>query len=489
MRNDLIKAISQMASQRGLPETSVVEVIENALTYVYRRAPEAEGHDIKVKIEPNSGAMSVVSFRTVVEDDKIEDMDPPLYYIGLSEARQSDADIQVGDIFKVKELPNSSGRTMAHTTRQMIMQNLREAERNIAFEQFKDKENKLLTGEIQRIEQRSILVKALDGIAVMPSQERSLNERYRVGQRLKFFVAKVGRGDRGLDVVLSRSHPDLLRRLFETEVPEIKNGSVEIKAIAREAGSRSKIAVHSDDPDIDPVGTCIGLRGIRIQNIVGELNGEKVDVIEWKPAIDQFIINSLNPATVASIEIDEERQEAKAYVARHGQSLAIGREGQNVRLAAKLTNWSIDVKSAESAQPQPSATESPKPTRKSAAEQPAASAPPETEKVARPSRADKKARKQKVKVEAEVDVETLEKELEALTQEKPAEQPAAEAAPPVDTLDFDSDLLFIEPDKDADESESEIRFAEDIGEVRMQRSGDGDNQKAKRGKKRTRSNK
>lgn len=479
MKSELVRAVGQISAERKLPEDAVTSAIEDALAVVYRRDPEANGQDVRVKIELRNGEVTVNTVRRVVDDaefDKIEDdIDA---HIKLSDALKADKAIRIGDDLLTGELPYQSGRTMASTTRQLIMQNLREAERNLAFGQFKDREHKLLDGVISRVEQRNVLVNAGNSITIMPSHEQPPNERYRAGQKMKFFVAKVGRGLKGPEVILSRSHPDLLRVLFEMEVPEIKDGTVEIKAIAREAGSRSKIAVYSSDEKVDPVGTCIGLRGIRIQNVVNELMGEKVDVIEWSEDIEKFVVNSLNPATVLSVEIDEENTAAKAYVADHGLSLAIGRDGQNVRLAAKLTNWTIDILSvSESASPPT------KDATSAAASAPATKAAKSkaTAKKAPAKAKTKKAKSATAKSSGKANLKNLEEELKNLTEQEPdvAAEPVESA--PVDTLDFEADNLFGTAPSEA----SKIRFAEDIGEVRKRRSGDNDTQPTKRKKKRT----
>ena len=481
MKSELVRAVGQISAERKLPEEAVTSAIEDALAVVYRRDPEANGQDVRVKIELRNGDVTVNTVRKVVDDadfDKIEDdIDA---HIKFSDALKADKAIQIGDDLLTGELTYQSGRTMASTTRQLIMQNLREAERNLAFGQFKDREHKLLDGVISRVEQRNVLVTAGNSITVMPSHEQPPNERYRTGQKMKFFVAKVGRGLKGPEVILSRSHPDLLKVLFEMEVPEIKDGTVEIKAIAREAGSRSKIAVYSSDEKVDPVGTCIGLRGIRIQNVVNELMGEKVDVIEWSEDIEKFIVNSLNPASVLNVEIDEPNTSAKAYVADHGLSLAIGRDGQNVRLAAKLTNWTIDILSVSESAPLPtkeaevSTTEEATPAEKTA--KPKATAKKTTAKAKT-----KKAKAETTKRAGKANLKNLEEELKTLTEQEPETPPEPVESAPEDTLDFDADNLFGATPNEG----SKIRFAEDIGEVRKRRSSENETQPTKRKKKRT----
>jgi N utilization substance protein A len=241
------------------------------------------------------------------------------------------------------QLEYNPGRIAAQTAKQVVMQRLREAERDIVFEEFIDKEGEVLTATIQRVESRWVTVDLGRAEAVMPPTEQSPFERYRPGQQLKFYVVQVGRTIRGPEIVVSRTHPDLLRRLFEVEVPEIFSGVIEIKAIAREPGARSKVAVSSNQEGVDAVGACVGLRGIRIQNVVNELLGEKIDVIEWDEDPVKFISNSLSPAVVDRVDLNTEEESATVLVPDRQLSLAIGREGQNARLAAKLTNWRIDI--------------------------------------------------------------------------------------------------------------------------------------------------
>jgi N utilization substance protein A len=249
----------------------------------------------------------------------------------------------VGDMIETGQLEYNPGRIAAQTAKQVVMQRLREAERDIVFEEFIDKEGEVLTATIQRVESRWVTVDLGRAEAVMPPTEQSPFERYRPGQQLKFYVVQVGRTIRGPEIVVSRTHPDLLRRLFEVEVPEIFSGVIEIKAIAREPGARSKVAVSSNQEGVDAVGACVGLRGIRIQNVVNELLGEKIDVIEWDEDPVKFISNSLSPAVVDRVDLNTEEESATVLVPDRQLSLAIGREGQNARLAAKLTNWRIDI--------------------------------------------------------------------------------------------------------------------------------------------------
>jgi len=258
--------------------------------------------------------------------------------------------VQIGETIKVEATPSNAGRIADQTAKQVILQRLHEAEHSAIFEEYADKEGAIVTGLVQRIEPKQIFIDLGRTEAILPAVEQVRNERYRVGQRLKVYLLEVVQTGKGPRVLVSRSHPDLIRRLFELEVPEVFNGIVELKSIAREAGSRSKVAVAARQAGIDPVGCCVGLRGIRIQNIVNELNGEKIDVVSWDPDISTFLVNALSPAQVLSVRLDGGEQAATVVVPDKQLSLAIGREGQNVRLAAKLTGWRIDISSASEAE-------------------------------------------------------------------------------------------------------------------------------------------
>jgi N utilization substance protein A len=338
LKSDLLIAVTQLAAERNLPQPIVVKAIEAALAAAYKRDPAAEGQDVIVDMDPNDGDVTVRTVRHVVEE--VED---PLMELTVDDAQELQTGATVGDIIETGQLEYNPGRIAAQTAKQVVMQRLREAERDIVFEEFIDKEGEVLTATIQRVESRWVTVDLGKAEAVMPPTEQSPFERYRPGQQLKFFVVQVGRTIRGPEIVVSRTHPDLLRRLFEVEVPEIFSGVIEIKAIAREPGARSKVAVSSNQEGVDAVGACVGLRGIRIQNVVNELLGEKIDVIEWDEDPVKFISNSLSPAVADRVDLNEEEESATVLVPDRQLSLAIGREGQNARLAAKLTNWRIDI--------------------------------------------------------------------------------------------------------------------------------------------------
>lgn len=338
MKSDLLLAVTQLAAERNLPQPIVVKAVEAALASAYKHDPAAQGQDVIVEMDPADGEVTVRTVRHVVVE--VED---PLMELTAEQAQDLQEGAVVGDMIETGQLEYNPGRIAAQTAKQVVMQRLREAERDIVFEEFIDKEGEVLTATIQRVESRWVTVDLGRAEAVMPPTEQSPFERYRPGQQLKFYVVQVGRTIRGPEIVVSRTHPDLLRRLFEVEVPEIFSGVIEIKAIAREPGARSKVAVSSNQEGVDAVGACVGLRGIRIQNVVNELLGEKIDVIEWDEDPVKFISNSLSPAVVDRVDLNTEEESATVLVPDRQLSLAIGREGQNARLAAKLTNWRIDI--------------------------------------------------------------------------------------------------------------------------------------------------
>jgi len=345
MKSDFLIAITQLSAEKNLPKEIVVEAIEAALVSAYRKDNFATNQNISVKINPATGGVKVWAEKTVVElpsDSRRE--------IPLDEARRIKPDTQIGDVIEVEATPRNAGRIAAQTAKQVILQRLHEAEHSAIFEEYTNKEGDVITGIVQRIEPRQMFIDLGRTEAVLPAVEQVRNERYRVGQRLKVYLLEVVRSGKGPQLVVSRSHPNLLRRLFELEVPEVFNGIVEIKSIAREAGYRSKVAVAARQEGVDPVGCCVGLRGIRIQNIVSELNGEKIDVVMWHPDASVFITNALSPARVLDVELDDAKEVATVVVPDQQLSLAIGKEGQNVRLAAKLTGWRIDIKSASDAE-------------------------------------------------------------------------------------------------------------------------------------------
>ena len=345
MKSDFLVALTQLAAERNLPREIVLSAIEAALASAYRKDSIAAGQDISVKLDPGSGEVTVTILKTVVEeveDDVIE--------INLADARAIKPDAVIGESIATESMPHSAGRIAAQTAKQVVMQRLREAEREIVFEEYTDKVGEVFSVTVQRVEPRQVVVDIGRGEAVMPVSEQMPIERYRQGQKFKAILSSVERTAKGTELIVSRADKDLLKRLFEMEVPEIYSGAVEIMAIAREAGSRSKVGVRARQDGVDPIGSCVGLRGVRIQNIVNELQGEKIDVLEWNKDVGRFIANSLNPAQVMRVELDPTTQAAIAVVPDRQLSLAIGKEGQNARLAAKLTGWNVDIKSATEAE-------------------------------------------------------------------------------------------------------------------------------------------
>ena len=345
MKSDFLLAITQLSAEKNLPKEVVLAAVEAALVSAYRKDNFAPTQNISVKINPASGKVEVWAEKTVVEipsDSRRE--------ISLDEAHRIKSDAQIDDTIMVEDTPHNAGRIAAQTAKQVILQRLHEAEHSAIFEEYADKEGDVFSGVVQRIEPGQIFIDLGRTESVLPVAEQMRNERYRVGQRLKVHLLQVAQTAKGPRVIVSRSHPDLLRRLFELEVPEVFNGTVELKSIAREAGYRSKVAVAARQEGIDPVGCCVGLRGIRIQNIVNELNGEKIDVIMWNPDASVFITNALSPAQILNVELGAEQGIATVVVPDKQLSLAIGKEGQNARLAAKLTGWRIDIKSAAAAE-------------------------------------------------------------------------------------------------------------------------------------------
>jgi N utilization substance protein A len=345
MKSDFLLAITQLAAEKNLPKDVVLGAVEAALVSAYKKDNFSSNQNIAVKINPNTGKVEVWLEKTVVEKVSNPDIE-----ITLREAKKLKSDIKLDETISVESTPENAGRIAAQTAKQVILQRLHEAEHSAIFEEYADKEGEVVSGVVQRFEAGQAFIELGRTEAVLPPAEQVRSERYRVGQHLKVVLLQVARTTKGPRVIVSRSHPELLRRLFELEVPEVYNGTVEIKSIAREAGFRSKIAVAAKQEGIDPVGCCVGLRGIRIQNIVSELNGEKIDVVMWSADPATFIASALSPAHIVGVQLNKEDQVATVTVPDKQLSLAIGKEGQNARLAAKLTGWRIDIKSASTAE-------------------------------------------------------------------------------------------------------------------------------------------
>jgi N utilization substance protein A len=340
MSRDFVGALLQLNAEKQVPKEQLIRTIEEAIEAAWRRTDGVE--DIHVQIDADTGKIRAYRARTVVEE--IED---PLSEFTLDEAKVLKADANVGDLVEIEELdPSHFGRIHAQTAKQVVLQRLREAERDVVFDQFASREGEMITGQVNRVEPRAIILDVGKGVeAILATTEQSPVEHYRIGQNVKAYVLEVRRSTKGPQIFVSRRDKGFLRRLFELEVPEIHAGTVEIKAIAREPGSRSKVAVGSRQEGLDPVGATVGQRGARVQSVVAELGGEKIDVIPWSDDPAVFVANALSPAQVLGVDIDEEHRIASITVPERMLSLAIGREGQNARLAAKLTGWRIDIRS------------------------------------------------------------------------------------------------------------------------------------------------
>ena len=328
-----------MARERGIAAEVLFEAVEAALISAYKRN-FGTAQNVRVAMDRDTGEIHVYSRKDVVEI-----VSDPKQEISLIDAKAIDIAFQPGDVVEQEVTPKDFGRIAAQTAKQVVVQRIREAERSLVFDEYSNRENDIVTGVVQRIEQRQVYVDLGKAEAVLPPTEQINGEPYRYGERIKTFIVEVKKLPKGPQIMLSRTHPGLLRRLFELEVPEIHDGVVEIKSVAREPGLRSKIAVHSADENVDPVGACVGHKGLRVQMIVNELRGEKIDVVRWSENPDEYIANALSPAKVIAVEIFEDEKASRVIVPDYQLSLAIGREGQNARLAAKLTGWKIDIKS------------------------------------------------------------------------------------------------------------------------------------------------
>jgi N utilization substance protein A len=337
---EFVGALLQLNAEKQIPREVLLQTIEEALAAAYRR--DEGNEDVHVKIDGETGKIRVFRARTVVEE-----VTDPATQFTLEQARAYNPKAQVGDLVEYEQLgPEAFNRIHAQTAKQVVLQRLREAERDLVFEHFASREGELITGTVSRVEPRAIILDVGKGVeAILATTEQSPIEHYRIGQTVKAYVLEVRRSPKGPQVFVSRTHKGFLRRLFELEVPEIHHGTVEIKAIAREPGSRSKVAVASRQEGLDPVGATVGQRGARVQAVVAELGGEKIDVIEWSDDPAVFVAKALAPAQVLRVDIDEEHRIATVTVPERMLSLAIGREGQNARLAARLTGWRIDIRS------------------------------------------------------------------------------------------------------------------------------------------------
>ncbi len=369
--SELMQAIQQICEEKNISYESIVETIEAALAVAYRKDFGEKNQNIKVTFDPKTAKALVFDVKTVVPDEKAEKTEAlkaelqkkkdegeevelteeqkeewfnPKTEITLSEAKKIKKGMKVGEEIRTELFPPTAyGRMAAQTAKQVIIQRIREAERNTIFKEYKGREKEILNGTVQRVEGRMVFVDLGHATALLPPSEQIHHERYAPGQRLKVFLVSVNETPKGPEVIVSRSHPEMVQKIFSMEVPEIAAGTVEIKSVAREAGSRSKIAVSTNQKGIDPVGSCVGQRGSRVQTIISELGGEKIDIIKWEEDPIQFIISALSPAKVLKVQLNEQEKIALAEVREDQLSLAIGKGGQNVRLATKLTGWKIDL--------------------------------------------------------------------------------------------------------------------------------------------------
>jgi len=475
MKTEFMAAITQLSSERNLPREVILEALEAALVSAYKKEVFTEEQDVAVKIDTALGDIHVYLLKTVV--DEVTDRDSE---ISVDDARKLRRNATVGDVIEIESTPKGAGRIAAQIARQVVLQRLREAEQHATFEQFVGKEGEVVSGIVQFAQPGAVYVNIGRREAILPAAEQLPNERYHAGQQLKFYLLQTSAEGRGPRVLLSRSHPNLVRRLFEIEIPEVHAGIVEIRAVARDPGHRSKVAVSSIQESVEPVGSCLGPRGIRLQSIVNQLNGEKIDVVEWNTDAVTFIANALSPAQVSHISLDEEEKTATVIVPDKQLSLAIGRGGQNARLAARLTGWRIDIKSTSAAEAEMGPIPAPQPSIVQEAEEAPAEAA-EPEKVAEaaveapePAMAEPKAATEEGEQETP-EVETTEAAQPADQEPaQPAAQPAGTAGPqkkpkPEERKEPETETLeqllaseVFRFEADSGKEESVLRFAEDI---------------------------
>ncbi|MCM3214708.1 transcription termination factor NusA [Niallia taxi] len=339
MSSELVDALVLLEKEKGISRDVIIEAIEAALISAYRRNFN-QAQNVRIDLNLGSGTMRVFARKEVVD----EVFDPRLE-ISLEDAQKVNPNYEVEDVVELEVTPKDFGRIAAQTAKQVVTQRVREAERGIIYSEFIDREEDIMTGIVQRQDSKFIYVSLGKIEAILPANEQMPNEYYKPHDRIKVFLTKVEKTTKGPQIYVSRTHPGLLKRLFEMEVPEIYDGTVEIKSVAREAGDRSKISVHSENEEVDPVGSCVGPKGTRVQTIVNELKGEKIDIVQWSQDPKVFVANALSPSKVLEVIVDEEEKATTVIVPDYQLSLAIGKRGQNARLAAKLTGWKIDIKS------------------------------------------------------------------------------------------------------------------------------------------------
>lgn len=356
----LVQAIKSIAEEKNLPEDTVQEVVEQALAAAYRKDYGDREQAVRVDISHHSGDVTVH-----VEKEVVQEPENPFTQISLAEAKKIDKDAKLEGTVEVQDYPTTFGRVAAQTAKQVILQRLREAEREIILAEYEDKIGTVLTGTVSRVEQRLVRVDLGKASGILPLSEQIRGEHYGYGQRIKVYLKEVERSPRGPQLILSRATDEFIKYLFMNEVPEMENGAVEIKVIAREAGVRTKLAVNSTVPGVDPVGTFVGGHGTRVQAVMSEIgDDEKIDIIMWNDDEKAFIQNALSPTEVTEVKLDSKNHKATVLVPENQLSVAIGKGGQNVRLASKLTGWEIDVVSDNGAKPVAAATEEEKPAKK-----------------------------------------------------------------------------------------------------------------------------
>ncbi|MCH1504325.1 transcription termination factor NusA [Verrucomicrobiales bacterium] len=344
MTSELLALFEYYEKEKGIDRETMVEAVESALLSASRKSVIGRARELEVKIDPKKG--SIKAFAHLIA---VDDVEHPYDEIDMGTALKIKPDAVLGDEIEVEVTPKDFGRIAAQTAKQAIMQRLRQAEKAMIYDEFKDRAGEVVSGTVRRFEKSDVMIDLGKFEGIMPSRERVSTEEYNVGDRLRVYVVAVENGPRGPEIILSRSHPNFVRRLFEGEVSEIADHTVELRSIAREAGYRTKIAVHSDDDKVDPVGACVGLRGARVKNIVRELNNEKVDIIRWSSDIREFVTDALKPAQIRSIQINEDDHRISITVDEEELSKAIGRRGQNARLTSKLVGWDVQVDKDESA--------------------------------------------------------------------------------------------------------------------------------------------
>ncbi len=346
MNAEFMQAFEQLGKEKGIAPEILFDAIEAALISAYKRN-FSSAQNVRVALDRDTGEIHVYARKAVTE----EVADPRLE-ISLAEAQDIDPRYVLEDVVELEVTPKNFGRIAAQTAKQVVVQRIREAERGIIYEEYSSRESDIVTGIVQRIEAKNVFVDLGKAEAILQPSEQIPGELYRHGDRIKTYIIEVKKTTKGPQILVSRTHPGLLKRLFELEVPEIHDGIVEIKSVAREPGLRSKIAVHSRDENVDPVGACVGHKGMRVQTIVNELKGEKIDIVKWNADPAKYIANALSPAKVVAVDVNETEKVSRVIVPDYQLSLAIGKEGQNARLAAKLTGWKIDIKSESQVQVQ-----------------------------------------------------------------------------------------------------------------------------------------